>query len=113
MTEKKRISLSLYMSSPLQREAWSILSALPARQRTETICLALCRAHERDAVMDMVRQAIREDGCAAQHEPKKAPWSNRGPGMSETTSSTFCARSKTTEVTLHERDRHHGSALWR
>ena len=72
MDEVRRLGLTLFMSSPLQREAWSILSALPARQRTETICLALCRAHERDAVMDMVRQAIREDGCAAQHEPKKS-----------------------------------------
>ena len=72
MDEVRRLGLTLFMSSPLQREAWSILSALPARQRTEAICLALCRAHERDAVMDMVRQVIREDRCAAQHGPKKS-----------------------------------------
>ena len=72
MGEVRRLGLTLFMSSPLQREAWSILSALPARQRTETICLALCRAHDRDAVMGMVRQAIREERCAAQPEPEKS-----------------------------------------
>ena len=50
--EMKRLGLTLFMDSPLHREAWTILSALPARQRTEAICLALCRERERDAILE-------------------------------------------------------------
>jgi len=61
MAEKKRMNLSLYMDSPLQREAWRILSAVPVGQRTDAMCRAVCRAHEWDHLLDAVRQVIREE----------------------------------------------------
>ena len=61
MAEKKRLNLSFSMASPLQREAWRILSAVPAGQRTDAVCRAVCRAHEQDNLLDAVRTAIREE----------------------------------------------------
>ncbi len=40
MAEKKRLNLSFSMSSPLQREAWKLLCAIPAGQRTDAVCRA-------------------------------------------------------------------------
>lgn len=61
MTEKRRMNLSLYMDSPLQREAWRILSAIPVGKRTDAVCRAVCWAHERDSLLDAVRTVIREE----------------------------------------------------
>ena len=61
MSEKRRLNLSFSMVSPLQREAWQILSAVPAGQRTDAVCHAVCRANERDTLLDAVRTAIREE----------------------------------------------------
>lgn len=49
------------MASPLQREAWAVLSTIPAGQRTDAVCHAVCRARERDNLLDAVRLAIREE----------------------------------------------------
>lgn len=49
------------MSSPLQREAWEILRAVPSGQRTEAVCRAVCRMREREALLEAVRQIIREE----------------------------------------------------
>ena len=68
--EMKRLGLTLFMDSPLHREAWTILSALPARQRTEAICLALCRERERDAILETVRRAVREEWKGVQPKQK-------------------------------------------
>ncbi len=61
MADKRRLNLSFSMASPLQREAWDILSAIPAGQRTDAVCHAVCRARERDNLLDAVRLAIREE----------------------------------------------------
>ena len=61
MPEKRRLNLSFSMASPLQREAWKILSAVPAGQRTDAVCYAVCRIHEQDTLLDAVRTAIREE----------------------------------------------------
>lgn len=61
MAEKKRLNLSFSMASPLQREAWRLLCAIPAGQRTEAVCRAVCRSHEQDALLKAVRAAIREE----------------------------------------------------
>ena len=61
MSEKRRLNLSFSMASPLQREAWRILSAVPAGQRTDAVCHAVCRVHEWDSLLDAVRTAIREE----------------------------------------------------
>ena len=49
------------MASPLQREAWERLSAIPAGQRTEAVCRAVCRMHELDSLVETVRAVIREE----------------------------------------------------
>ena len=61
MAEKKRLNLAFSMASPLQKEAWQILSAIPAGQRTDAVCHAVCRIHERDALLNAVRIIIREE----------------------------------------------------
>ena len=61
MAEKKRLNLSFSMASPLQREAWRLLCAIPAGQRTEAVCRTVCRSHEQDALLKAVRAAIREE----------------------------------------------------
>ena len=55
------MSLSLYMDSPLQREAWHIISAIPVGQRTDAVCRAICQVHERDSLLDAIRTVIREE----------------------------------------------------
>lgn len=70
MSEKRRLNLSFSMASPLQREAWAILSAIPAGQRTDAVCHAVCRGQERDSLLDAVRAAIREE-LGGGFEPKK------------------------------------------
>ena len=59
--DKRRLNLSFSMSSPFQREAWELLSAVPPGQRIDAVCHAVCRANERDALLDAVRAVIREE----------------------------------------------------
>lgn len=61
MAEKRRLNLSFTMASPLQREAWEILRAVPSGQRTEAVCRAVCRAREQEELLRAVRTAVREE----------------------------------------------------
>ena len=61
MDKRRRLNLSLSMASPLQREAWAILSAIPAGQRTDAVCHAVCRAHEESTMLDALRAVLREE----------------------------------------------------
>ena len=61
MHDRRRLNMSFAMSSPLQREAWERLSAVPPGQRIDTVCRAVCRANEWDSLLDAVRTAIREE----------------------------------------------------
>lgn len=61
MSEKRRLNLSFSMASPLQREAWVILSAIPVGQRTDAVCHAVCRAHEETTMLDALRAVLREE----------------------------------------------------
>ncbi len=61
MSEKRRLNLSFSMASPLQREAWAILSAIPAGQRTDAVCHAMCRAHGETTMLDALRAVLREE----------------------------------------------------
>ena len=61
MAEKKRLNLAFSMASPLQREAWKRLCAIPSGQRTDAVCRAVCRFHEQDALLAAVRSVIREE----------------------------------------------------
>lgn len=49
------------MASPFQREAWKRLCAIPSGQRTDAVCRAVCRMYEQDALLEAVRQIIREE----------------------------------------------------
>ena len=49
------------MSSPTQREAWELLYAIPAGQRTETVCRAVCRMYGQEFLLETVRRTIREE----------------------------------------------------
>ena len=49
------------MASPFQREAWERLCAIPAGQRTDTVCRAVCRMYEQESLLETVRQMIREE----------------------------------------------------
>ena len=49
------------MASPFQREAWERLCAIPAGQRTDTVCRAVCRMYEQESMLEAVRQMIREE----------------------------------------------------
>ena len=61
MADKRRLNLSFSMSSPIQREAWDLLSIIPAGQRTETVCRAVCRMYGQKSLLETVRQTIREE----------------------------------------------------
>jgi len=61
MAEKRRLNLSLSMASPLKREAWKRLCAIPSGQRTDAVCRAVCRMYEQDALLEAVRQIILEE----------------------------------------------------
>ena len=58
---RKRLNLSFSMASPLQRETWRRLCAIPSGQRTDAVCRAVCRMYEQDTLLETVRQIIREE----------------------------------------------------
>ena len=49
------------MASPFQREAWGIIRAIPAGQRTDALCRMICKGYERDALLEEIRAVIREE----------------------------------------------------
>ena len=59
--DKKRLNLSFSMASPLQREAWSFLSAVPPGQRVDAVCRAVCRMYGQEFLLEAIRQTIREE----------------------------------------------------
>ena len=61
MNDKRRLNLSFSMSSPFQRQAWELLSAVPAGQRTETVCRAVCQMYGQKSLLETVRRTIREE----------------------------------------------------
>ena len=61
MSEKRRVNLSLNLSAPHQREAWGIIRAIPAGQRTDAVCRMICKGHKRDELLDGIRAFIREE----------------------------------------------------
>lgn len=60
----------MFLSSPLHREAWELLQSIPAGQRTEYVCRAVCRMQDQQAVLDAVRDALYRNTEA---EPHPAP----------------------------------------
>lgn len=70
MGEIRRLSLSLFLSSPLQREAWELLQSLPPGKRTEYVCRAVCRMRDQTYVLDAVRAVMRENAAV---KPQRYP----------------------------------------
>ena len=60
MGKTRRLSVTLSMDSPLHREAWNLVSALPPGERTGAVCLAICRAFQSQKILEEVRRTIRE-----------------------------------------------------
>ena len=58
---KERLQLTFSMSSPLQRQAWELLCAVPKGERTREICRAVCQFYNVGLILDDVRAAIREE----------------------------------------------------
>ena len=65
-----RLNLSFSMTSPLQREAWEILRAVPSGQRTEAVCRAVCQVRKQDVLLEAVRTAVREELRNMEQLPK-------------------------------------------
>ena len=61
MADKRRLNLSFSMSSPVQRQAWELLYAIPAGQRTETVCRAVCQMYGQESLLETIRQTIQEE----------------------------------------------------
>ena len=51
----------LFRSIPHQREAWGIIRAIPAGQRTDVVCRMICKGYKRDALLEKIRAVIREE----------------------------------------------------
>ena len=61
MADKRRVNLSLNLSAPHQREAWGIIRAIPAGQRTDAVCRMICKGYQREELLDGIRTVIREE----------------------------------------------------
>ncbi len=61
MADKRRVNLSLNLSAPHQREAWNILRAIPAGQRTDAVCRMICKGHRREDLLEGIRMVVREE----------------------------------------------------
>ena len=59
--DKRRLNLSFSMSSPIQRQAWELLSAVPPGQRIDAVCRAVCRMYGQDSLLEVIRRTIREE----------------------------------------------------
>ena len=69
--DKRRLNLSFAMSSPFQREAWELLSAVPPGQRIDAVCRAVCRMYGQESLLEIVRQTIREELRGVELTPAK------------------------------------------
>ena len=56
----RRFGTTLYLDNPLHRQAWEILSAVPAGQRTNWLCLALCQQAQREQFLRDMEIGIRK-----------------------------------------------------
>ena len=61
MAKKERLQLTFSMSSPLQRQAWELLCAVPKGERTREICRAVCQLYNVGLILDDVRNTVRDE----------------------------------------------------
>lgn len=57
----RRFGATLYLDNPLHRQAWTALSAIPAGQRTNRICMALCQQAQREQFLQDMETIIRRE----------------------------------------------------
>ena len=56
-----RFGTTLFLDNPLHRQAREILSAIPAGQRTNWLCLALCQQAQREQFLLNLKTALRTE----------------------------------------------------
>ena len=56
-----RFGTTLFLDNPLHRQAWELLSAIPAGQRTNWLCLALCQQAQREQFLLDMEDRIRKE----------------------------------------------------
>ena len=56
-----RFGTTLFLDNPLHRQAWEILSAIPAGQRTNWLCLALCQQAQREQFLLNLKTILQSD----------------------------------------------------
>lgn len=58
-SKKRRLHIMLSLDTPLQREAWQILSQ--ANNKTSAVCEAVCGYHKQKSLEDTLRSILREE----------------------------------------------------
>ena len=56
-----RFGTTLFLDNPLHRQAGEILSAIPAGQRTNWICLALCQQAQREQFLQDLKTILQAE----------------------------------------------------
>ena len=85
-----RFGTTLFLDNPLHRQAWELLSAIPAGQRTNWLCLALCQQAQREQFLQDLKTILNRSCKAA---PTHKQFRSRSqPGALTMTFSAFCAR---------------------
>ena len=56
-----RFGTTLFLDNPLHRQAWELLSAIPAGQRTNWLCLALCQQAQREQFLQDLKTILQSE----------------------------------------------------
>ena len=56
-----RFGTTLFLDNPLHRQAWEILSSIPAGQRTNWLCLALCQQAQRGQFLSDLKTILQAE----------------------------------------------------
>ena len=56
-----RFGTTLFLDNPLHRQAWEILSSIPAGQRTNWLCLALCQQAQREQFLKDLKAILQTE----------------------------------------------------
>ena len=62
-----RFGTTLFLDNPLRRKAWEILSAIPAGQRTNWLCLALCQQVQREQFLLDLKTVLKTELQSSSH----------------------------------------------
>ena len=62
-----RFGTTLFLDNPLHRQAWEILSAIPAGQRTNWLCLALYQQAQREQFLLDLKTILQTELQSSSH----------------------------------------------